>query len=129
MALTDVPQNQLLAAIHDGEESSALELVNFASSKDAAIRAGVAARADVPISAMIVLAQDGKSQVRLALAGNPSVARAISVLGMLASDKDNDVTLALASNRSVPIETLRELAKNGKKRARQRAQERLATEF
>src|SRR5680860_377079 len=94
MALTDVPQDRLLAAIQQGEEASALELINLASSRDASIRESVAARPDAPISALIVLAQDSKSKVRRALAANSAVARAVSVQGMLAADKDSDVAVS-----------------------------------
>lgn len=125
MALTDVPPKQLLAAIQEGEEASALELINLASSRDASIRESVAARPDAPISALIVLAQDSKSKVRRALASNPAVARAESVQGMLLNDKDTDVALALASNPVTPAATLRRLLDHGKKNVRAVAQERL----
>jgi|SRR5680860_786780 len=125
MALTDVPQERLLAAIQEGEEASALELINLASSRDASIRESVAARPDAPISALIVLAQDSKSKVRRALAANSAVARAVSVQGMLAADKDSDVVLALAINPATPDETLRSLLDHGKKSVRNAAEERL----
>ncbi|HZJ39801.1 MAG TPA: hypothetical protein VFD20_02470 [Demequina sp.] len=125
MALTDVPQERLLAAIQEGEEASALELINLASSRDASIRESVAARPDAPISALIVLAQDSKSKVRRALAANSAVARAVSVQGMLAADKDSDVVLALAINPATPDETLRRLLDHGKKSVRNAAEERL----
>jgi hypothetical protein len=126
MALTDVPPKRLLAAIQEGEEASALELINLASSRDVSIRESVAARTDAPISAMIVLAQDSKSKVRCALAANPAVARAESVLGMLATDKDSDVGIALAMNAATPVATLRRLVEHGKKSVRNLASERLA---
>lgn len=126
MALSDVPQERLLAAIQEGEEASALELINLASSRDASIRESVAARPDAPISALIVLAQDSKSKVRRALAANSAVARAVSVQGMLAADKDSDVALALAINPATPDETLRSLLDYGKKSVRNAAEERLA---
>lgn len=125
MALTDVPQERLLAAIQEGEEASALELINLASSRDASIRESVAARPDAPISALIVLAQDSKSKVRRALAANSAVARAESVQGMLVTDKDSDVVLALAFNPATPVATLRRLLDHGKKSVRNAAQERL----
>ncbi len=125
MALTDVPQERLLAAIQEGEEASALELINLASSRDASIRESVAARPDAPISALIVLAQDSKSKVRRALAANSAVARAVSVQGMLATDKDSDVALLLAMNPATPDETLRRLLDYGKKSVRNAAEERL----
>ncbi|MCB2412535.1 hypothetical protein LGT39_06690 [Demequina sp. TTPB684] len=126
MALTDVPPQRLLAAIQEGEEASALELINLASSRDASIRESVAARQDAPISAMIVLAQDSKSKVRYALASNPAVVKAQSVLGMLAADKDTDVGIALAMNPATPLDTLRTLAEDGKKGVRKLAAERIA---
>ncbi|MBC7298531.1 MAG: hypothetical protein H5T82_06525, partial [Demequina sp.] len=91
MALIDVPPHRLLAAIQQGEEASALELINLASSRDVSIREGVAARPDAPIGALILLAQDPKAKVRRALAANAAVARAESVQGMLVGDRDSDV--------------------------------------
>ncbi len=127
MALIDVPQDRLLAAIQQGEEASALELINLASSRDASIRESVAARPDAPISALIVLAQDSKPKVRRALASNSAVARAESVQGLLVADKDTDVALALASNPATPDATLRRLLDYGKKSVRLAAEERLAS--
>ena len=126
MALTDVPPHRLLAAIQEGEEASALELINLASSRDTSIRDSVAARVDAPISALIVLAQDPKATVRRTLAANPAVARVESVLGMLVEDKDSHVALALALNPATPAATLRRLLGYGKKSVRSAAQERLA---
>lgn len=126
MALTDVPSDQLLAAIQEGEEASALELINLASSRDASIRQSVAARPDAPISALIVLAQDPKSKVRQALAANSAVARAESVQGMLIADKDADVALALVANPATPQAALLRLLEHGKKSVRNAAQERLS---
>ncbi len=125
MALTDVPQERLLAAIQEGEEASALELINLASSRDVSIRESVAARPDAPISALILLAQDSKSKVRRVLAANSAVARAVSVQGMLVADKDSDVALALAFNPATPDATLRLLLDYGKKSVRNAAEERL----
>lgn len=129
MALTDVPSHRLLAAIQEGEEASALELINLASSRDASIRESVAARPDAPISALIVLAQDPKSKVRRALASNAAVARAESVQGMLVTDKDADVALALAANPATPHAALLRLLEHGKKSVRKAAQERLTNSF
>ncbi|WP_291380497.1 hypothetical protein [Demequina sp.] len=127
MALIDVPPHRLLAAIQQGEEASALELINLASSRDVSIREGVAARPDAPIGALILLAQDPKAKVRRALAANAAVARAESVQGMLVGDRDSDVALALASNPATPDATLRRLLNYGKKSVRTVAQQRLAS--
>ena len=126
MALTDVPQDRLLAAIQEGEEASALELINLASSRDAIIRESVAARPDAPISALIVLAQDSKSKVRRALAANSAIARVESVQAMLVVDKDSGVALALATNPATPDAALRLLLNYGKKSVRNAAKERLS---
>ncbi len=126
MALTDVPADRLLAAIQEGEEASAIELIDLASSRDVAIRESVAARPDAPISALIVLAQDSKSQVRLALAANAAVARAESVQGMLAADKDSGVALALAANSATSAATLGGLLGHRKRNVRNMARERLS---
>ena len=127
MALTDVPSERLLAAIQDGEEASALELITLASSRDVSIRESVAARPDAPISALILLAQDSKSKVRRVLAANSAVARAESVQGMLVADRDTDVGLALALNPVTSDATLRRLLDHGRKSVRNVAQERLTS--
>jgi len=125
MAITAIPRDQLAAALREGEEASSAELFNVALSKDAKIRESLAARPDAPLSVLIRLAQDSKSSVRMALAGNPAVGGAFSVLSILAGDKDTDVALALVSNAATPVGTLRTLAEHNKKNVRRAAQARL----
>jgi len=125
MALTAIPNDQLAAALRDGEEASGSELFNLATSKDAKIRESLAARPDAPLSVLILLAQDSKSNVRKALAANPAVGIATSVLSILANDKDGDVVLALVNNVATPAVTLRVLLDNGKKNVRKAAEARL----
>ena len=128
MALTEIPNRQLAAALRDGEDASGTELLQLATSKDAKIRESLASRQDAPLSALIQLAQDGKSRVREALAANPAVGGAASVLGILADDKDADVVLALVANPAVPIGTVRSLLNHGKKNVRQAAEARMVAE-
>jgi hypothetical protein len=125
MALTAVPADKLAAALREGEEASGSELFNLASSKDAKIRESLAARSDAPLSVLICLAQDSKSSVRKALAANPAVGVATSVLAILSTDKDADVVLALVENAATPADTLRVLLDHGKKSVRKAAQSRL----
>ena len=125
MALTAIPADQLAAALRDGEEASGSELFNLATSKDAKIRESLAARPDAPLSVLILLAQDSKSNVRKALAANPAIGIATSVLSILGSDKDTDVVLALAGNAATPAATLRALLDHGKKSVRKSAEARL----
>jgi len=125
VALTEIPTHQLAAALREGEEASGIELLNLASSKDAKIRESLAARTDAPLSVLIRLAQDSKSNVRTALAANPAVGVATSVLAILASDKDADVALALVANPATPVTTLRALLDHGKKSVRRAAEARL----
>ena len=125
MALTAIPTDQLAAALREGEEASGSELFNLATSKDAKIRESLAARPDAPLSVLILLAQDSKSNVRKALAANPAVGIAASVLSILAADKDTDVVLALVENAATPVATVRALLDHGKKNVRKAAQSRL----
>ncbi len=125
MALTAIPTDQLAAALREGEEASGSELFNLATSKDAKIRESLAARPDAPLSVLILLAQDSKSNVRKALAANPAVGIAASVLSILAADKDTDVVLALVENAATPVATVRALLDHGKKNVRKGAQSRL----
>lgn len=128
MALTAIPNDQLAAALRDGEDASGAELFQLATSKDAKIRESLAARRDAPLSALIQLAQDHKSRVREALAGNPAIGGAASVLGILAADKDADVVLALVKNDAVPVSTVRSLLTHGKKGVRQAAEARMVAD-
>lgn len=125
MALTAIPNDQLAAALRDGEDASGAELFQLATSKDAKIRESLAARTDAPLSVLIQLAQDGKSRVRETLAANPAVGNSASVLGLLSADKDADVVLALATNPAVPETTVRALLDHGKKQVRKAAEARL----
>ena len=125
MALTAIPTDQLAAALREGEEASGSELFNLATSKDAKIRESLAARPDAPLSVLILLAQDSKSNVRKALAANPAVGIAASVLSILAADKDTDVVLALVENAATPVATVRALLDHGKKNVRKASQARL----
>jgi len=125
MALTAIPADQLAAALREGEEASGSELFNLASSKDAKIRESLAARPDAPLSVLICLAQDSKSNVRKTLAANPAVGAATSVLAILGADKDADVVLALVENAATPVATLQVLLDHGKKSVRKAAQSRL----
>ena len=125
MALTAIPTDQLAAALRDGEEASGSELFNLATSRDPKIRESLAARPDAPLSVLIQLAQDSKSDVRKALAANPAVGSSVSVLSILSNDKDSDVVLALVANPATPLATLRVLADQGKKSVRRAAEARI----
>lgn len=125
MALTAIPADQLAAALREGEEASGSELFNLVTSKDSKIRESLAARTDAPLSVLILLAQDSKSNVRKTLAANPAVGIATSVLSILATDKDTDVVLALVENAATPAATLRVLLDHGKKNVRKAAESRL----
>lgn len=125
MALTAIPADQLAAALREGEEASGSELFNLVTSKDSKIRESLAARTDAPLSVLILLAQDSKSNVRKTLAANPAVGIATSVLSILATDRDTDVVLALVENAATPAATLRVLLDHGKKNVRKAAESRL----
>lgn len=125
MALTAIPTDQLAAALREGEAASGSELLSLATSKDVKIRESLAARSDAPFSVLILLAQDSKSEVRRALAANPAVGIAASVLSILMSDRDTDVVVALAENAATPAAILRQLLDHRKKPVREAAESRL----
>lgn len=126
MALTAIPAGQLAAALREGEDASAAELLALASSRDVKIRESLAARSDAPLTAMLTLAQDPKSSVREALASNPAVAEASSVVSILSADKDQDVVVALVKNEAIPPLRVRILLDHSKKKVREAVEARLA---
>jgi len=125
MALTDIPTDKIADALREGEDASAAEFLALTTTRDVKIRESVAARTDAPLSALVLLAQDTKASVRIAVAGNPVIGIMTSVVSILVSDKDADVLVALAENEAVPVVALEALSVHGKKRVRLAVQERL----
>lgn len=128
MALTAIPNDRLADALRDGEEASASELLALATSKDTKVRMSLAERPDIPMSAAIMLAQDGKSAVRRALASGPGVGSVQTAVTMLASDKDVDVVVTLLANAHVPLSWLRPLLDHPKAPVRRAAEARFASQ-
>ncbi|WNM25081.1 hypothetical protein RN607_03010 [Demequina capsici] len=87
-------------AAHPG--TSVLALLRLASDEATTVRAGVARnpRPDMPEDIHEQLAQDKRVEVRMALAGNPSLGR--EVLGKLSRSRDKDV--ALVARRRIAAE-------------------------
>ncbi len=126
MALTAIPAGQLAAALREGEDASAAELLALASSRDVKIRESLAARPDAPLTVILHLAQDAKSSVRIALAANPVVAEASSAVTILSADKDQDVVVALVKNQAITPLRLRILLDHPKRKVREAVEARLA---
>lgn len=126
MALTAIPAGQLAAALREGEDASAAELLALASSRDVKIRESLAARPDAPLTVILHLAQDAKSSVRIALAANPVVAEASSAVTILSADKDQDVVVALVNNQAIAPLRLRILLDHPKRKVRDAVEARLA---
>lgn len=126
MALTAIPAGQLAAALREGEDASAAELLALASSRDVKIRESLAARPDAPLTVILHLAQDAKSSVRIALAANPIVAEASSAVTILSADKDQDVVVALVNNQAIAPLRVRILLDHPKRKVREAVEARLA---
>ncbi len=125
MALIDIPTDKIADALREGEQASAAEFLNLATSRDVKIRESVAARTDAPMSVLIHLALDAKTSVRVALASNPVIATMVSVIDLLAADKDIDVLVALVSNDAISASRLAHLGEHAKKRVREAFEMRL----
>lgn len=126
MALLDLPSERA-TGLAEASQSVSAELAAMAASKDVKNRVAAAAHPETPLTTLIVLAQDGKEKVRVALAANRGIGRALSVVAMLADDKSSDVQLELVRNPAVAEDTVRDLAQRGKKAVRRAAEERLAS--
>lgn len=80
----------------------------LAGSRNALVRAAIAARTDCPLGLMVTLAHDYSAEVRAAVAKNPTAQR--TVMAYLSADRSVDVLTALLENPSLPNEILEELA-------------------
>ena len=98
-------------------------LVELASSRNALVRAAIAARADCPLGLMVTLAHDYSVEVRAAVARNGVAQR--TVMAYLSADRSVDVLTALLENASLPDELLEELAFHKKPAVRAVAAKRL----
>lgn len=94
-------------------------------SKNAVVRAIIAARTDCPFGLMVTLAHDPAVEVRTAVAGNSTAVS--SVLEHLASDKSPEVLMALVANSVLPQVVLESLAFHKRSEVREAAATRLDT--
>lgn len=101
------------------------QLITFAQSKNAVVRATVAGRNDCPLGLMVTLAHDGSPDVRAAVAGNPATHG--TVMEFLASDRSVSVLLALVANPSLSSEIVARLAAHKKADVRAAVERRLAS--
>jgi hypothetical protein len=76
--------------------------VQLAGSRDAAVRAALAADRETPIGVLAHLATDVEPAVRAAVAANQAVAVSVATVRQLAQDADATVRQALANNHAVP---------------------------
>src|SRR6478735_8773523 len=84
------------------------QVTAFGSSRNALVRASIAARADCPLGLMVTLAHDFSADVRAAVARNSHAQR--TVMAYLSADRSVDVLRALLENPSLPGEIVEELA-------------------
>jgi hypothetical protein len=97
--------------------------VELGNSRNAIVRAAIAARADCPLGLMVTLAHDYSADVRAAVARNSHAQR--TVMAYLATDRSVDVLTALLQNPSLPGEIVEELAFHKKSAVRGAAAARL----
>ena len=111
--------------IHEAQlpNLSNAELAAHGRSKNALVRAVIAARTDCPFGLMVTLAHDPAAEVRVAVAGNPNAVE--SVMEHLASDKSVDVVMALVANAALSQAVLEALAFHKKPEVRDAAAARL----
>ncbi|WP_084106003.1 hypothetical protein [Demequina sp. NBRC 110056] len=76
--------------------------VQLAASRNALVRATLAASRETPIGVLIHLSTDEHASVRAAVAGNPAVATSVTTVRRLATDPSRPVRDALMMNASVP---------------------------
>lgn len=126
MAITAIPAGRIAAALREGEEASAAELLALASSKDVRVRESLAARTDLPLATLLHLAQDVKASVRVALAKNPAIGEIGSVVSILTNDMDQDVLLALVGNPMIAPLRVRILLDHPRRKVRDAVEARLA---
>jgi hypothetical protein len=93
------------------------------SSRNALVRAAIAARTDCPLGLMVTLAHDYSAEVRAAIARNGSAQR--TVMAYLSADRSVEVVTALLENPRLPAEILEELAFHRKSQIRTVAAARL----
>ena len=105
------------------DDLSRERVVQLSTSREAAVREKIAARADSPLGVLISLAHDGRAGVRVAVAANPASVRAI--LEHLAHDRDPAVVVAVARNGSTPRDVLERLAFDRRPEVRRVAGKRL----
>lgn len=99
------------------------QLVEFGASRNALVRAAVAARSDCPLGLMVTLAHDYSAEVRAEVARNSHAQR--TVMTYLSMDRSVDVLKALLENPSLPGELVEELAFHKKAPVRAAAAARL----
>ena len=93
------------------------------SSRNALVRAAIAARTDCPLGLMVTLAHDYSAEVRAAIARNGTAQR--TVMAYLSADRSVEVLTALLENPALPSEILEELAFHKKSQVRAVAAARL----
>ncbi|WP_084039361.1 hypothetical protein [Demequina sp. NBRC 110053] len=76
--------------------------VQLAGSRNALVRATLAAAHETPIGVLIHLSTDDHTAVRAAVAGNAAVVTSVSTVRRLAADSDRTVRDALRANPAVP---------------------------
>lgn len=95
----------------------------LAQSRNRVVRETIARRDDVPLGIQALLAQDGATEVRVALAANTHTVR--SVLEDLSSDRSRAVLTALLTNPSVSFDIVDGLTRHRRSEVRRLASARL----
>lgn len=113
------------AEVHEAAQPGLAKarIAELGASRNALVRATVAARPDCPLGLMVSLAHDYHADVRSAVARNPIAQR--TVMAYLSADRSVEVVKALLANPSLPSEILDELAFHKKQEVRSVAAARL----
>ncbi|WP_062069675.1 hypothetical protein [Demequina sediminicola] len=117
-----------LASLKDMDENlSDQELVQFARSDEAMIRAAAAAHPKTPLTILLKLTRDESATVRAGLARNPRPDMPEDIYIDLATDRTPEVVYALIANPQVPDAIIAKLARKFGKEYSSAARERLSS--
>lgn len=107
-------------ALHD--PMSAEQLRDLAGHGSVIERTALAERPDLPLAVMSALVEDSRKAVRIALAHNPAIFRAPSIVELLIGEGDPGVLAGIAANPAADAGTLQALAQHRHREVRHAAE-------
>jgi len=102
------------------------DLAQLARSEEAAVRAGVAAHPNTPLTIILKLARDEAQSVRAGVARNPRAGIPEDVWHELAQDTSSEVVFAMLTNDTAPDSAIGKIARGKHKDAAGAAKARLS---